>query len=349
MKNILPKFGGMIANGFDDLASNKTKLKVYDKCLPFSHGRSAMIWLVNNNNFNSCLMCNYTWPAIPELMKKLKLKIGFYDLYEKSLEKKIQMLDGKVLVIIPVFYGFKPWIDYISLQNKFKNKISILIDGAQTAYSHIYYPIKKNIYVLSCPHKSLGIGDGAILKYSTINKLQKKNYLKLTEEKGFSSIKIKSRKLLNSGNLTKEKVGLKLSKKLEEAWASFPSKRMSKSSYQMLIRTDPKKHKKLRINNFEYMKKNLKKIFKPIDKLDPICPFGYPILFKKREKLLKELYKKRIFATSLWDKNKYITKKYKNSYLYKKNFLALPLDQRYSYKDLDEMMMKIKKIVKRIN
>ena len=124
---------------------------------------------------------------------------------------------------------------------------------------------------------------------------------------------------------------------------------MSKSSYQMLIRTDPKKHKKLRINNFEYMKKNLKKIFKPIDKLDPICPFGYPILFKKREKLLKELYKKRIFATSLWDKNKYITKKYKNSYLYKKNFLALPLDQRYSYKDLDEMMMKIKKIVKRIN
>ena len=43
--------------------------------------------------------------------------------YEKSLGKKIQMLDGKVLVIIPVFYGFKPWIDYISLQNKFKNKI----------------------------------------------------------------------------------------------------------------------------------------------------------------------------------------------------------------------------------
>ena len=71
----------------------------------------------------------------------------------------------------------------MSLQNKFKDKITILIDGAQTAYSHIYYPIKKNIYVLSCPHKSLGLGDGAILKYSKINKLQKKNYLQLIEEK----------------------------------------------------------------------------------------------------------------------------------------------------------------------
>ena len=349
MKNILLKFGGMIANGFDDLASNNKKLKVYNNCLSFSHGRSAMIWLVENNNFNSCLLCNYTWPAIPELMKKMKLKVGFYDLFEKTLEKKIQMLSGKVLIIIPVFYGFKPWINYISLQNKFKNKVSILIDGAQTAYSHIYYPIKKNIYVLSCPHKSLGIGDGAILKYPTINKLQKKNYLKLNEEKNFTSIKIKSRKLLNSGKLTQEKEGLKLSTKLEETWDSFPPKKMSKTSYQMLIRVDPKKHKKLRMNNFKYMKKNLKKIFKPIDKLDPICPFGYPILFKKRAKLLKELYKERIFATSLWDKNKYINNNYKNSYLYKKNFLALPIDQRYNYKDLDEMIMKIKKIVKRIN
>ena len=45
----------------------------------------------------------------------------------------------------------------MSLQNKFKDKVTILIDGAQTAYSHIYYPIKK-IFMLSCPHKSLGLG-----------------------------------------------------------------------------------------------------------------------------------------------------------------------------------------------
>ena len=35
MKNVLPKFGGMIANGFDDLGSNKKKLKVYNNCLHF--------------------------------------------------------------------------------------------------------------------------------------------------------------------------------------------------------------------------------------------------------------------------------------------------------------------------
>ena len=57
-ENVLPKFGGMIANGFDDLGSNKKKLKVYNNCLSFSHGRSAMIWLVENDNFNSYLLCN---------------------------------------------------------------------------------------------------------------------------------------------------------------------------------------------------------------------------------------------------------------------------------------------------
>ena len=72
------------------------------------------------------------------------------------------------------------------------------------------------------------------------------------------------------------------------------------------------------------------------------------ILFKKEKKLLKELYKERIFATSLWDKNKYIIRIIK-ILIYIKKIFSIPLDQRYNYKDLDEMIMKIRKIVKRIN
>ena len=45
----------------------------------------------------------------------------------------------------------------MSLQNKFKDKVTILIDGAQT-HIVIFIILSKNIYVLSCPHKSLGLG-----------------------------------------------------------------------------------------------------------------------------------------------------------------------------------------------
>ena len=166
MNNQKLKFGGMIAENYDNKLFKKKKLSKNE--LAFSHGRSAMIWLVRNNNYKNCLICNYTWPAIPDLMKKLKLNVSFYDLFQKSLDEEINMLNGKTLIIMPIFYGFKPWIDYKKLANKFNDKVYILIDGAQTAYAHNQYTLPVNGAILSCPHKSVGVNDGAILKLSNL-------------------------------------------------------------------------------------------------------------------------------------------------------------------------------------
>ncbi len=203
MKIFRQKFGGMICGNYDDKSTKKLHARTND--LHFSHGRSAMIWLVNNSNFNSCLMCSYTWPAIPSLMKKLKLKINFYDLFEKKIQKKIQSMEGKVLLIVPVFYGFRPWIDIEKISKKFKDKIFILIDAAQTAYGHLDYKIPKNGAILSCPHKSLSTNDGAILSFRKLNNNLMMNYNKLKKEYSFTLIKHKTRKLLNSNNLKLEK------------------------------------------------------------------------------------------------------------------------------------------------
>ena len=72
MKILNQKFGGMISDDCD-IKTNKIT-RISKNYLFFSHGRSAMIWLIQNSNFQSCLMCAYTWPAIPDLMKKLNLR-----------------------------------------------------------------------------------------------------------------------------------------------------------------------------------------------------------------------------------------------------------------------------------
>lgn len=345
IKNI--KFGGMIAENCDKKLTKKKLLKNNE--LPFSHGRSAIIWLVRNNKFDNCLLCNYTWPAIPDLMKKLKLKVDFYDLFEKSIFKKLTKKKGKTLLIIPIFYGFKPWIDYLKLEKKLNNDVHILLDGAQTAFAYNQYKLPKNGSILSCPHKSLGVNDGAVLKINNLSIIQRKDYNLLKRENKFSYYKKISRQLINSGDKKLEKRGLKVSIELEEKWPSIPEKKISIKSLNKLITISQQAHIKERIKNFNFLKKKFEPYKVLPNNLELGCPFGFPMLHKKRDKLLKLLHKQRVFATSLWSKNKHANSRYKNSMIFTKQFLALPLDQRYSLDDLSEMAKRVKKALDILN
>jgi len=345
IKNL--KFGGMISENYDKKLNNKRLLKINE--LSFSHGRSAMIWLVRNNKFKNCLLCNYTWPAIPDLMKKLNLKVKFYDLFEKNIFNKLNKIKGETLLILPIFYGFKPWLDYIALEKKVNSNVHILLDGAQTAFAYNQYILPKHGSILSCPHKSLGVNDGAILKISNLSLPQLNDYNSLKRENEFLKIKKISRKLLNSGNKSLENKGLKLSKKLEENWASTPEKKISITSLNRFKTINQQFHLKERIRKFHFLKKHFEKYKIVPNNLELGCPFGFPILHKKRDKLIKLLHKERVYATSLWSKNKYVTSKFKNSKLYSKQFLALPLDQRYSIDDLNEMVSRVKRALDKLN
>ena len=337
MKKIIKKYGGMIPLHTDNLLKKKVS---YKNSLFFSHGRSAMIWLVNNYSFDCALMCSYTWPAIPKLMKDLKLKIYFFDMYQKGVEKILKKLTGNILLIVPVFYGFKPWINYLKISEKYKN-VFVLLDGAQTAFGHKDYKVPINGAVLSCPHKSTSINDGAILKLHKINKDLYNNYKKIKPDYRFSKIKKKTRILLNSMNQKKELLGIKYSKKLEESWKSAPPKKITQASFSEFSRINYYLHKKKRLQNFYCLKSIIGNKFKTIPNLTPGTPFAYPSLINNRNKVIKKLHSKRIYATPLWPKSFFINKKFKHALKFKKKFIAFPIDQRYSINDIKNMGMKI--------
>ena len=332
-KKKIEKYGGMIPLHADNLLKKKI---YYKNSLFFSHGRSAMIWLINNKTFDCALMCSYTWPAIPKLMKDLKLKIYFFDMYQKAIEKILKKITGNILLIVPVFYGFQPWINYLKISEKYKN-VFVLLDAAQTAFGHKDYKVPLNGAILSCPHKSTSINDGAILKLYKINKDLYNNYIKIKPDYRFSKIKKKTRILLNSMNKKKELLGIKYSKKLEESWKSAPPKKITPTSFNEFSRINYYLHKKKRLQNFYCLKSIIGNRFKIIPNLNLNTPFAYPSLINNRDKVIKKLHSKRIYATPLWPKSIFINKKFKHALKFKKKFLAFPIDQRYSINDIKNM------------
>lgn len=335
------KYGGIIPLGVDPIKKKITKN--YSKNLYFSHGRSAMIWLLKNYNFDAAILCAYTWPAIPRLINKYSLKNYFYDFYEKNIDHLIESIEGSILLIVPIFYGSRPLLNYKRISQKYKNKIHLLLDGAQTSFAHIDYAVPTNGSILSCPHKSTSLNDGAILFSKSFNKKMIANYNNLKEGIKFSKIKKKSRKLMSLNNKQKELEGLLLIKSQEEVWKSDPPRKMTNISKKTLFYLDAKKHKLIRRRNFFYLKKLLNDILPPLLDFKKGTPFAYPTIVNNRATFLKKLHNNNVYATALWYDIKLNKKKFPYAYKFSKKLIAFPIDQRYSLKDL-KLMAKIIKL-----
>ena len=347
MKINKKKFGGIIPLDVDPIKKNFTKNNSNN--LYFSHGRSAMIWLLKNYKFEAAILCAYTWPAIPRIMSRYSLKNYYFDFYEKNIDQLINNIKGKILVIVPLFYGSQPILNYKKISKKYKNKIHLLLDGAQTSFAHIDYEVPTNGSILSCPHKSTSINDGAILHSKIFNKKMFTNYHTLKEDFKFSVLKNKTRKLMNLNNPLKEKEGLFLIKSQEEVWKSDPPKKMIKININKFLYIDEKKHKIIRRRNFFYLKKLLEEILPPTLQFKKGTPFAYPTLVNNRDVFLKKLHKNKVYATSLWFDVDVKKKDFPTAYKYSKKLIAFPIDQRYSLKDIALMAEIIKFLINKNN
>jgi hypothetical protein len=336
-ESIFKRFGGTITPGCDQLLLEPRTLP--DNALCFSHGRAAMIWIIHNaGKFDSAAVCAYTWPEIPNMMRRYNCEVGTFDFMQENILDLIQRLPGRCLVIIPIFYGFDPWIDYMSIAEKLEGKAFVLLDGAQTAFGYEDYPVPKFGAVLSCPHKATSINDGAILLMDEIEDFDKLNYKSLDTGDQFSLIKKNGRKLLASQNEKEELKGLELVVQLEETWPSDPPQRMTLKSYNELSYIDASSHYFARKQNYDYLKGRLESYFLQLpEKLNMRVPFAYAVLMKNRKILIEKLTMKRVFATSLWHNAIYDEEIHPNAADLASNLIAFPIDQRYDIGDMDEL------------
>ena len=336
-KELSKRFGGSITLGCDQLLSVPKSSP--SNALYFSHGRAAMIWLLlHAGKFDSAAVCAYTWPEIPNMMKRYNCEIGTFDFMQKDIVDLVNKLPGKCLAIVPVFYGYSPWIDYEALALELGDKAFVLLDAAQTAFGFEDYPLPYGGAVLSCPHKSTSLNDGAVLLMDKVSQSQSQEYKKLRFGDKFYLTKQEGRKLLASGDEKKEKKGIKLVTQLEETWNSDPPHRMTAKSYEELLYIDSDFHAFVRIRNYKYLKQKLESYFPQLnEQLNPRVPFAYAVMSDNRKTLLEKLIMKRVFATPLWHNAIHDNEKHPAAADCAKRLIALPIDQRYDIEDMDQL------------
>ena len=319
--------------GFFELELRNDKNLYHKKALAFNSGTSALLFYLNNNDFNKVYLPYYTCASVIEALKKLDIDIIFYRLNEKLLpDFDLETLKENHLLILNNYFGLSSErINLVSQKVK-----HCLIDAAQS----FYYKPNKDVAAFNSVRKFFGVPDGGFL-YSTINTEIKSKY-----------------NLLNKTDYCTEHLVNRLEFDAKEAYALFKKNealmnksgigKMSNLTKKLLLNCNFLEVKARRIKNFKMLHENLKNLnklnFFKFTKDDvPMC---YPLLIENGELIKKYLVDKKIYIPTYWPQ---IIKNFDNDceleYDLVKNLVCLPIDQRYKASDMNHILGSINDFV----
>lgn len=333
------RFGGELPLGCDPLAPSAAPLP--DNVYAFSHGRAALSWLaVARGPFASAAICAYTCPTVPAHLERLGLALGFFDYGADDVEAVAAALPRRCLVLVPAPFGLAPWLDAAALARKLGERATVVIDAAQSAFGALDFPVPPGGAVLSCPRKAMAVGDGAFLAVERGKDEERAAIASLPAAEEAAKAKQAARALFATGELEREPEALALARYGERAFPPEP-RRMSDAACGLVARADRTRHRARRRANAARLAGQLAGKAEFIIDADfaapPSVPFDFPILHADRERLLRDLRARRVFATPLWPDAVHDPAQHPRAADMALRLVALPVDQRYGAADMDRL------------
>ncbi|HJN60851.1 MAG TPA: hypothetical protein QF630_07395 [Alphaproteobacteria bacterium] len=318
------RFGGELPLGCDAALASAAALP--EDCLAFSNGRAALAWFVERRGpFESVALSAYTCPSVPAAFDGLGLTIGLFDHGAETVTDVVAGLPGHSLVLLPATFGMAPWIDSAALGSA----ATVIIDAAQTAFGHLVFEAPPGGAVLSCPRKTLALGDGAILRLASFRDDDRAAVSALPDIADISAQKQAGRALFAHAHEADEAEALRLVRTAEAAYPTTPH-RMSDSALVAFCRVDAREHARRRKGNLAILRAQL-----PAPVLgNEGTPFCYPLLLADRDDVMARLHERRIFATPLWPDSRHDPARHAQAARLARELLCLPLDQRYDGDDM---------------
>lgn len=304
--------------GYFELELSNNKQLYYSNLFAVNTCRNALILLIKTKGYTKVFLPFYICNVIVDTLIKNNIAIEYYQINEnleiaKSLKNK-----KKEAVLYTNYFGIKDkYIKKISL--KYQN---LIIDNAQAFFSQ---PINDTDTIYS-PRKFFGVPDGGLLYTKATINLEK-----YTQDISYS----RCSHLLKRIEISPED-GYNDFIKNDNYLSDLSIMRMSKLTTILLSQIDYEKIKKIRKINFMLLHEHLKELNEiNIDIDTDSIPMVYPLLLKKGKELKQKLIKNRIFIPTYWPDilEKTQTDSFENNLV--NNLLALPIDQRYSEKELD--------------
>jgi hypothetical protein len=301
--------------------------------LAFSHGRAALAWFLKARKPKSALICAYTCPIVPTFLRRMKIEPAFFDVGSTLAETVTlaRRLPAPRLVILPALFGSPPRPDPEQLAKALGSSAIVVVDAAQTAFGHRDFSPPAGGATFSCPRKTTGLADGAVLALGRGVRTVR-TILTLPIVREATAWKYAAHALWATRRQELETQALEFNRRGEQALPSEPH-RMSDESRLLLERMDADWHRTVRRRNRRILAAALGGHI-PIWAPDSGTPFSLPVFVRDPAAVIADLKRQRIFATALWPDSEYDPHQHPAAAYMVRHLVSLPVDQRHSQTDM---------------
>lgn len=299
---------------------------IHSNAIALNSGRNSLLFLVSEKKIKVVYIPFFTCDAVYNCLKGINVNIKFYHIDENFMPKGIpSVLESKSLLVYTNYWGLCS-----SQCNKLIKKYSdkIVIDAAQ-AY---YYIPPNNIFSFNSARKFLGVPDGSFL-YATVDTEN------LKQDVSYERFTHLLKRFDTSGSnsfMDYKKAELKIDQ--------LNPLKMSKLTLGLLKTINHQEVRTQRRNNFEYLHDNLKHLnqlsLESMYDIDSV-PMVYPLLVDNLD-IRKQLIEDKIYVATYWPNVFDWCNENTWEYLLAQKVLPLPIDQRYTHRDLERMLNLIK-------
>lgn len=299
---------------------------IHANALPLNFGRNCLRLLIQEKHIKMIWLPKYICNSVVDVCEEENVEIKYY-----SIDKQfLPILDNFKMdewIYICNYYG---QVSREKLSNLHELYINMIVDNVQAFFES---PITGVDTLYSC-RKWFGCSDGAFL-YSDIQ-LRQNMEIDISGERMNYVI---GRYETGAQSYYKEYVSR------EDKIATFPIKKMSKFTLNLLCSLDYAEIKKNRNENFEYLENGLNE-YNEIDVKPIEGAFMYPLLMKDGNRVKRELIKRKIYVPTFW--SEVLDRCKENEYEYKlaNDLVLLPVDQRYTRDDMQYIIDNVLNIIR---
>lgn len=287
--------------------------------IPLNTGRNAFEYLLRIKKYDLVYLPFFSCEVLMEPLQRLRIPYRFYHIDEQLNPILDFEREANSCLMYPNYFGIKT----DTVRSLAAQEENLIIDNAQAFFQE---PIAGLDTFYSC-RKFFGVPDGAYL-YTESN-------TRLSLESDISAYRCSH--LIKSIDLSIE-IGYHDYLKNNIALGNSAIKKMSVLSRRMLRGIDYEACRRARNENFQHLHAAFSEINELTIALKDIDgPMVYPLLLSKKG-LRADLIAKKIFVASYWPNVlEWTTEEMFEHYL-ATNLIALPIDHRYSLKEMDHLI-----------
>jgi hypothetical protein len=299
----------------------------YPQAYPVNFGRAGLKLIVRQRAYKRVWVPAYICSVVYDTLEKLDVETVSYALtpnLEPAHVPKLSDEDGFL------------YVNYFGIKDKFCDELTgrvknLILDLTQA----FFYEPPPNVDAFNSARKFVGVPDGGFVFGNFVPDLD------LPRATSWQQCEHLLRRL--DGDVSG---GYEAFKANDAAMRDWSPMRMSKVTERMLQAIDFEHLKKKRITNFTFLHKMLHTSNElSIEESDTSVPFCYPYLVRNGFELKKRLINNKIFIPTYWADFEDENMKYRVECVLKKNLVCLPVDQRYSAKDMVHVVDTLSRLI----